>query len=37
MPEFIHFLVQYNSTNFNITVTQIFAVQQEIVIQKKVP
>lgn len=34
-PEFIHCLVHYNSTNFNTAVTQSFAIQQEIVIQKK--
>jgi hypothetical protein len=34
MPEFIQCLVHYNSTNFNTAVTQIFAIQQEIVIQK---
>jgi len=35
MPEFIHCLVHYNSTYFNTTVTHIFAIQQEIVIQKQ--
>jgi len=35
MPEFIHCLAHYNSTNFNATVTQNFAKQKEIVIQKK--
>jgi hypothetical protein len=37
MPEFIHCLVHHNSTNFNTAVTQIFAIQQVIVIQKKIP
>jgi len=35
MPKLIHYLVHYNSTYFSRTVTHIFAIQQEIVIQKQ--